>query len=68
DSDGLLTLSKPQYELLDKWWRPCEDQEGQVMTTPNLATEDIYQHIVTNCSVIAGLAVCWEHNLRFGSQ
>ncbi|KAG9046581.1 cysteine protease [Tulasnella sp. UAMH 9824] len=69
DPDGMLTLSQSQAELFAAWWRACENtDESSIMTTPNLATEDIYQHIVTNCSVIAGLVVCWEHNLRFGSN
>ncbi|KIO33307.1 hypothetical protein M407DRAFT_234488 [Tulasnella calospora MUT 4182] len=69
DPDGALTLSQSQAELFASWWRACESKdESSIMTTPNLATEDIYQHIVTNCSVIAGLAVCWEHNLRFGTN
>ncbi|KAG8883308.1 cysteine protease [Tulasnella sp. 331] len=37
-------------------------------STGDMPPEDIVQDVITNCSVIAALAVCWQHHQRFNSK
>jgi len=38
------------------------------MTNPSLRPIDIEQTVTGNCSVVASLAVCLEHQVQFGSK
>ncbi|KAG9038776.1 cysteine protease [Tulasnella sp. JGI-2019a] len=70
DPAGLLSLSPTQTNQLLKWIRPSSMGAGSgfIMLMEQMSPEDIVQDAVTNCSVIAALAVCWQHHQRFNSK
>ncbi|KAG8850583.1 cysteine protease [Tulasnella sp. 330] len=69
DIDGLPSLSIAQTNQLLHWIRPSSAAgDSFIMWTGDMPPEDIVQDVITNCSVIAALAVCWQHHQRFNSK
>ncbi len=70
DPDGQPPLSDRHLLLDAQWKRPTEIwPEGSFrMSGSNLPSTGIYQRLVTDCSVVAAMALCWEHHLRFQSR
>ncbi|KAG8903495.1 cysteine protease [Tulasnella sp. 403] len=70
DPDGPIPLSEAQSDKLVSWVRAPEilSTTPLSMSSPHLAVEDIVQSVVTDCSVVAALAVCWNHHMTFGSK
>ncbi|KZT61167.1 cysteine proteinase [Calocera cornea HHB12733] len=63
DPDGLLSLSVAQHTALASWQRPSTP-----LHSPELDPCDLVQETITDCSVVAALTVCVEHNARFGGR
>ncbi|KAJ2782521.1 cysteine protease [Coemansia javaensis] len=65
DKDGLLRLSAKQQRKLARWQRA-----SQLYARPAVFGQrgcaHIVQETVTDCSFVAALCVCLEHELRFG--
>ncbi|KAF9485226.1 cysteine proteinase [Pholiota conissans] len=71
DPDGQPTLSSEQIKASPVWRRPdflLSTNTIATSTHPKILPQQILQHIVTDCSVCASIAVCLEHGLRFGSS
>ena len=64
DPDGQPKLSPDQRKKSCIWKRPNQIR-GQSM---DILSQDVLQHIVTDCSVCASISVCLEHSRRFGSN
>ncbi|KAJ7198567.1 hypothetical protein GGX14DRAFT_666051 [Mycena pura] len=75
DPDGDVSLSPEQLKVSPHWRRPhesgalavSESNEG-TDDTARLRPQDIFQHIITDCSLCASISVCLEHSQRCGSQ
>ncbi|KAG8956502.1 cysteine protease [Tulasnella sp. 419] len=67
---GQPSLAQTQEAKSAQWKHPQEvlGTGGFCMTSPNLLVEDIIQGVVTDCSLVAGLQVCWDHHQKFGSK
>ncbi|KZO90603.1 cysteine proteinase [Calocera viscosa TUFC12733] len=63
DPDGLPSLSPVQRAALAGWLRPPTP-----VHSPTLEPCDLVQETITDCSVVAALTVCVEHNRRFGGR
>ncbi|KAL1744851.1 hypothetical protein HDZ31DRAFT_37779, partial [Schizophyllum fasciatum] len=65
DPDGQPTLSAAQRALDPVWVR---SPYSEVPLGRQLVPEDIHQHVVTDCSLCASVAVCLERDRRFGGN
>ncbi|OSX61790.1 hypothetical protein POSPLADRAFT_1144115 [Postia placenta MAD-698-R-SB12] len=65
--ENRLPAFSPEQEYSGAMWRRIE---GAQIHAPalHLLPEDILQHIVTDCSTCASIAVCVSHHLRCQSQ
>ncbi|KAF8199531.1 hypothetical protein BJ912DRAFT_1020136 [Pholiota molesta] len=69
DPDDQPTLSSEQVKILPVWRRPdLTASSNLIAASAKILPQQILQHIVTDCSVCASIAVCLEHGCRFGSS
>lgn len=59
-------IRQPTIGLMDTWIN-VEDDKRPLVDLQMLPTE-LVQTMVTNCSVVASIIVCWNHNLRHDSK
>ncbi|KAI0821140.1 hypothetical protein BC629DRAFT_1435043 [Irpex lacteus] len=50
------------------WQEPSQSQHTVCASDDTPRPEDIVQHVVSDCSLCASVAVCINHDLRFGSK
>lgn len=62
------TLSRHQVEAEATWIEPRHLECAATLLDDTIRPEAIRQHAVPNCSLVAGLIVCYDHARRFGSN
>ncbi|KAI0070564.1 cysteine proteinase [Panus rudis PR-1116 ss-1] len=69
---GSIALEQPPLspEQIERGavYRDITNTASSEATIDKLSPEDIIQHIISDCSVCASIAICIEHNRRFGSK
>lgn len=61
-------LSAQQLDAPATWTEPRALNSATTLHDDSIRPEAITQHAVPNCSLVAGLIVCYEHHRRFGSN
>ncbi|KAF8332601.1 uncharacterized protein EI90DRAFT_3053705 [Cantharellus anzutake] len=68
DPEGLPPLSAEQSRHVNAWRRPCDLTEHPVIYSDDLRADQLHQSVITDCSLVAGLAVCLNHHSKFRSK
>ncbi|GJE94253.1 cysteine proteinase [Phanerochaete sordida] len=61
-------LSEEQQRLSASWRKPVAADGTVCSSVDSLLPEDVTQHIVSDCSFCASIAVCIAHNRAFGTK